>query len=651
MSKLNFKEMIALWVKITRVDPTEDNRSYTIYLDGRLSDYDVKRMNDRIKESLTYDDTGLFTECYLKVYFKKFLTNKNMSLLELITNKDADGLISDIKTLYYALEENDAEKQVLDEARKAMKFYNLPFELDLFSVIELRTSALNCINKKLRTMQFSSGTAGDDFKMTRNIIMYKNLNALITCAAKGKINGVQLAYIRDKKRITDSYFAFVIKNGDNLYLLTDMPEYSHPLRSDMSRCPGRDMSNRIESNWFPYDTVADINVSDLWGSGRYGTSEKSTKLSTVLNEESLYTVIGTIDSLSQDEAFWFIMMLSLIKDKFYDKPAPKLPISYVGEMINTPLIEKSENALIIQDTLPSLNLGVIDFENTKDMKYQTELLKFDNDNSPLIKRYKNQVNADLLNVISNTDKSIMIEDKYAIKDVFGEVQGCKYLSLDLNQAGTKEELEYKQKWLLRYNYATEINRLIHEDYERNALSIREEIRNLISARIKDLIVMQLQGKLVGHKLIHSKEPMNFGQEYSEGKYDLGKFMTTTYMWHKYDYHRVTYRFGHDEYSNLADVKCALTGKQGSLILHIEIKNADDLALVCGISKDNLPLQVQDYDIRDKYYGNPILNNIDPMVWHLKDEFNEMRFDINIALSKTEYKNLCKEAGVPVNKFW
>ena len=147
------------------------------------------------------------------------------------------------------------------------------------------------------------------------------------------------------------------------------------------------------------------------------------------------------------------------------------------------------------------------------MKYQTELLKFDDDNSSLIKRYKNQVNIDLLNIISNTDKSIMIEDKYAIKDVFGKVQGCKYLSLDLNQAGTKEEIEYKQKWLLRYNYATEINRLVHEDYEKNASSIIEEIRNLVSARIKDLIIMQLKGKLVGHKLIHSKEPLNFGQEY------------------------------------------------------------------------------------------------------------------------------------------
>lgn len=58
MSKLNFKEMIALWVKITRVDPTEDNRSYTIYLDGRLSDYDVKRMNDRIKESCFCTNKG-----------------------------------------------------------------------------------------------------------------------------------------------------------------------------------------------------------------------------------------------------------------------------------------------------------------------------------------------------------------------------------------------------------------------------------------------------------------------------------------------------------------------------------------------------------------------------------------------------------------
>lgn len=32
MSKLNFKEMIALWVKITGVDPTEDNKSYTFTL-------------------------------------------------------------------------------------------------------------------------------------------------------------------------------------------------------------------------------------------------------------------------------------------------------------------------------------------------------------------------------------------------------------------------------------------------------------------------------------------------------------------------------------------------------------------------------------------------------------------------------------------
>lgn len=145
MSKLNLKEMIALWVKITGVDPTEDNRSYNIYLDGRLSDYDVEMMNERIKESLAYNSTGLFAECYLKVYFEKFLKNKKMSLFELITNEETEELVNDMKVLYCALVNNDAEKQVLDEAKKAMEFYNLPFELDLFSVIELRTSALNFV--------------------------------------------------------------------------------------------------------------------------------------------------------------------------------------------------------------------------------------------------------------------------------------------------------------------------------------------------------------------------------------------------------------------------------------------------------------------------------------------------------------------------
>ena len=40
--------------------------------------------------------------------------------------------------------------------------------------------------------------------------------------------------------------------------------------------------------------------------------------------------------------------------------------------------------------------------------------------------------------------------------------------------------------------------------------------------------MQLQGQLVGHKFIHSKESIKFGQEYSDENYDLGKFITTKY---------------------------------------------------------------------------------------------------------------------------
>ena len=65
----SLEEKLALWVKITGVDPTESKKCYSIYFDDRLSEYDIKKMDDKIKEALSYDETGLFAEAYLCHYF------------------------------------------------------------------------------------------------------------------------------------------------------------------------------------------------------------------------------------------------------------------------------------------------------------------------------------------------------------------------------------------------------------------------------------------------------------------------------------------------------------------------------------------------------------------------------------------------------
>lgn len=648
---MELTEKLNLWVKITGINPSEDKKEYAIYLNNnRLSDYDIKQMNDRIMESLKYDETGMFADAYLKIYLKRFLEDRNISLLELITDNDLDSYVSDVRTLYNSLLESDSEKLIMNEAKKAMNFYSLSSDdLDILSVLELRTSAINCINSKLRTLQFSGGSTGDEFKVSKNIMMYKNLDSLILCASKGKISGVSLAYIRDEKKITDSFFAFVIKNGDNLYLLTDMPKYVNPARKSMDRCPGRDMSRRIESNWFPYDSVANIDISDLWGANRYGTSEKSTELSTALSEDSLCAVIGTFDSLDVNEAFWTVMMLSLIKDKFYKNEVPHLPFSYTRSMITSPLLEKTENTLIIRKIMPSMELKEVNAEDTYNLTYGR---KYDEEDvfryQYLVDRYAGKVDKTLLNLISNTEKSLYIEDKYAKRDYWGKKIGCDYLSLELdNIAETKEDIEYRQKWIARYNFAEQIKNLAHKDYEEKMSELYGIIGEYIAPRTEELVKMHLKNELTGLSI----QEEAFGSiKYTNEMVSISK-MYEFDKWYSGDDRPGKYRYGFNGH-NKADWRCAFTGKPAKVVLTVKPRNAQELAILCGISVEQLPLELQHYDKKRKsYYGNPLLENVDPLIWIIDDEFNKMDFDVTILLSKGKYFDLCKEAGVEADKFW
>ena len=77
---MTLKEKLNLWVKITGLNPSEEKTSFSIDLSGKLSDYDIKVMDDKIKEVLQIDETGLFAEAYLGIYYKRFINEKDCSV-------------------------------------------------------------------------------------------------------------------------------------------------------------------------------------------------------------------------------------------------------------------------------------------------------------------------------------------------------------------------------------------------------------------------------------------------------------------------------------------------------------------------------------------------------------------------------------------
>lgn len=645
---LSLQEKLDLWVKITGVNPSEDKKKYTIYLDGRLSDFDVKRMNDRIIETLQDDETGMFAEVYLLNYLKQFLEQKKISLLELISNETLSSFVEDVRLLYDSLLNTDAEAVIFEGAKKAMDFYNLPCSLSALEIVELRTSAMRCISGKLRTLQFSSGSKkADSFKLSKDIYMFNNLDALILCSAKGNLNGVTLGYIRDKEELTVSYFAFIIKNGDNLYILTDMPEYNHPAQKGMSRCAGRNMSNRIEANWFPYETVANIDISDLWDKGRYGTKETKADLSTIINEDVPYAVIGKIESLSEYEAFWFVMMASLIKKKFYDEEPPALPINYTRSMISSTLLEKSENALIVQNSLPSFELKEVeDVEETDNLEYEIKNEEYIGCYDYIADRYGDKVDKAVLNVISNTERAKLIEDTYFKEDFFSGRQ-CYMRSLDLdNQAGTREEIEYNLKWLARYNYAKAVREEMKKDVKEKTPTLYDTIKSYITPRLEELIKKHLRNELYGYNVISK----GFDVVPSDEK----EFISKTIEFNKWyeNCRGCRYGYGIPRHANKADMKCHFTNTSAGVVITINPRTAEELALCCGISVSELPEELRHYNNKiRRYTGNSILYNIDPFLSILEDDFNTLDFSIAIILSKKKYLEFCKLAGVEAVKFW
>lgn len=625
---MKIQDKLNIWVKLTNVNPAKEQKSYTINMSGGLSDFDIKQMNDKIKEALKYDATGVFADAYLSEYFEKFIADKSFSVKEMLANPETESFLADARLLQNALAESDSANMIKSDAEKAMNFYGMSAkELSLSDIIEVRTSAERCMNGKLSILQFSSGTPSENgFKMSKDIYMYRDLDAMLYCAADNVLDGVSLGYIRNEGNLTDSYFAFIIKNGRNLYLLTDKPKYGHPLMSSYrhSRCPGRDMSRRIEDNMFPYDSVANIDTSDLWGSGRYGTKKTDNKNALEITE-SPRIKIGTFKNMEKCEAFWAVLMISMIKDKFY-KEVPQYELSYTGSMIQTNKIEASEYALTIRNTLPAMKLhDIASIDDTADCGCENEYTVL----NYIVDRYKDRVDKDLLNVIADTDEYALIDKKYTYNDGFlssDVIHPVK--AFDLSAAcGTKEEIEADQKWMARYNYAAQIQKLAEDDYEQHRQSVSLAVGDKIIPRIREICKSFVKGELSDRA---RKQTFSIWYNGNTG---------------------ADYKFGYNNYSNKSDMKCTFSGKTPSVALVIEPKNVDELAFVCGCKKEELPEQIQHWKEEVRYCGNELLNRLDPMSFKISDPFQKMTFKIVILLSKKEYLSICDEAGVKRDKFW
>lgn len=658
MSSLN--DIINKWVEVTEVDPTG-----TVFYNRN---FDLYKYNEKIKSLLEYDGNEVDAVCLIDSFLMKFLKSRSFSLYEIyygdfkVLSKMEE--IKQMKEMIDSYNINEYFNSIVESYKNALKYYEVLSEDALRIVenkeefLELKVNSLKAL-EKLEVMQFKKGNFSDNIpKYNKNIYMFRDINILLNSVMNNSIfDGITLNLIYNESNFESSYFCFVIKNGDNVYVLGDIPKYSYPMREEMTRCPGRRMAERVELFNFPYELL------DISGD-RYGLKLETNTLT--VNQD--YTVIGTLSDCNSYSIVWLINMFSLLKDKFFDNHTETDKLYYTGAMLDIPGIEKVKTSLIVSNYNSfSIERMTVDKSINKKIKYYHESVGL---SSWIVERYKNQINDEIINRLSDKkfeslemSTAVSVFDKKNI-EVIGEIYGT---------IGTKEDFEYRNAWMNRYNIANAINHLFKKEVEEKKDEIISWFRNAIENNMERILECIAKGELVtteyqyskltdeGERKFYAGEKISYSDENSFNKtccYKRKNNMLSIRVWNEIN---SLYSSKQEQLffqKNKKGLKygwnygCYINNKSPIVIASIKLDGPEAIADICGCSVDDLPELLQHYSpIRELSYGNYIIDNLDPMDWVIKNHLSDLNFNVGILLSKSAYNDICKKYGTKPNKIW
>ena len=664
------EEAIDLWIDITGINPNNNTIS--------LNDFDIHKINSEIRESLELENDSILPYLIIREGIEKYIKDKSFSVSELIQDrKSIDDYISKCNTLIEIVNSDYVETR---ENKYKEVFKNIVYRLgfDSFGLNEfiddglkvgrIRRDALKSMSI-LKEHQFVRGKYSEsNLQYSDKIYVFNNINdAIAVMAREDDFNGITLCYIQDEESELESYFAFIVKNGENIYAITDKPEYSHPNQKNMMRCKGRDYHNRIGENYFPYY----LNNVEYNRYGEVGKKENKGNTKEVVYGLRNLSYIGKISLLSPENVVWIISMFSLIEDRYFRNKV-ELELSYTAAMIKRPNLLKESVSLEAYSNYKQLNLSNVSVGDFCGEYFES---LFDSESSYrnewIVKKYGSRIDESLINVDCD-DNSIKYYDGDSVKSMSiskyddlwhseqDKISAVKCCVMQHGEFGTKEYLRRNQLLTARYNLTRKLNQLLEEDYEENYQTIMSWYRASVEKNISKVFLGIANGVYllpnlpvdmsdIGKSLY--KEGKSISDNYEEcfiypDNYDRFKNALEFIDYKDYDYS--LRRESKIRLNGVKDDKevCYITNSKPYAVVRIKVNNVAAIAGVCGCRISELPDFLRHWKSDRWYGGNSILNCLDPLDWAIKNSWYDTPMNVDIILSKSGYNKIRKQFGLP-----
>lgn len=620
----------------------------------RLSQWEVQETYKELQQALDLDPSELTASLLLSHFTHEFLRNQSLSLLDLLHSPQALQAKLDKPRQLLALVNDPGTTAKRDaflaDLLAAVSQYGAGEREAIKELLKnhddvgiLRRDALRSM-ETLSVHQFLAGVPEPEHvKPVYNQMIHQwvNINAMLK-AATGMPSGVSLNLIRDQNDF-NSYFCFTVRNGGNLFVVTDREATAHPLQSGMRRRPDRVMESRMRKNWFPYDLL------DL----RYDEDEhrlyvgQSSSTELVASQQAAWP-IKPIQDMAADELLWLTMMFDLLVERFWRQGFQAPALSYTAEMLKVEHALEAPAAagkLQVQGykplSLPALTRADISSAATTEEEIGE---KAHEPNKWLEERYGHRVADAVLNLVGPQTQVLLLNteanaiepapDNYWNLDA-RERQAAREERLELvsmapTDFGSKEKLDADRKFIARVNFANHINLMAKAEFEARHKDVERWYEEQVLKNRPNLL------PLAGHVALGVPvPPMETFDHWETGagpiKYDraegggygsgLRNFMR-----------RIEFK-GSD--------RCVIKGVRASYLATFFPGTAQELAFLCGCEVEALPDVLQNWTLERKYIGNSILNRIDPMNWRVTDPWKKLDLRVTIPLSKSAINQLEK----------
>lgn len=637
---------INLWIQLTGKNPEIKQRIFKMdffYKPEDIGDFEINQMNEELREAMSFDESLASFVSILRADVKDYANRTRYTLADLSDdNSEAFRKIKIYQELYRILSlasPTDEEKERKEYVIKTMKSIGREpsKKLTLSMIARMFVLAKKGIHGDLLLSQFTNGTySKSGVHIFDHVYLCNDASELIAGLVHTPYTScITLAFVYDRTSPQSSFFAFGIKNGENVYLLSDKPYFPNPNYANSTRCTSRSLEENMKRSRMPYSLMG-FDLSD-----RYSIKQDLSNVKTIVPKGiSGFPILGSFKDITEDEYLYVIFMISNIKQKFFTEHTEIKELSYTLAQVDTPLIASNSDICLVPYSENRIVLNPIHSVSESDtLSYQS-------------------CNDKIVNVLFCEENKKVIDhysylfDRYADKISISDIQpvgkgkkipvGEQYsLMRPVNSTGfyTKSKLEYTQKWLFRQNYAVAVNTLNSQEYMSKKAVLERWFEEAVTSKKDEILLRSVHGEIVGDFADYLNTTYNDGNLIRFG--DERSIVTGGRMEYGGDYDGVCF-------GNGRRLSC-ISKKTACFFIQLRCGTWKDLCSVLGISRENLPEELRHYDSihAPMQEGNAILDNIDPLSC-VFDRFNHMKFSVTYYFGKNELIKFFRNAGGDIN---